>query len=587
MPNLKHLKKALVSVPHRSGFDKSHRNLFTAKCGTLVPIMCDEVLPNTDVHLNLALSAKLPPLASETFMNVNYKVEAFFCPTRLLMAGYEDWLTGNDTKTVGSGSSATTDYIRTPLWSVTSNTSVAGTLADYLNVKRIDGVEVVSGEMYVSAFPALCYHLVYDTWYRNSLVQKSLFQNSFEWKMENPSIPDAYVPATIQWCTPRQSDNEYIITQTMTFANGDTINTLHQRNFGSDYFTVATPKPQNGDAQKVSMVLPTSIYVDRSSLPNASISDAIFTNSGGGFINLRNNVTEPISFTINALRSANSMQQFLERSNLCGNRLVDYVKGQYGANLRDSIAQRPVYLGSMSIPVYSKGVYQSAAPDSSVSTNNPFDTVGSRYGDASAESSGHLIDYHADEPGYIIVIGSLVPEVNYSTGVDRSLFRYTQRSSQSDMANPILQNVGQQPIYLKELSSKAAWSVGGLNPDYVFGYVDRYADWMTRQNEVHGLIKDGESLQAFALQRSVVVDVDQSVNNFITISSDFLEIPTDFMDQVTAVDSQISDYGVWVDSWLDYKVSMPLYEYSVPSLQDPAYEHGNTFLINRGGRNIE
>ena len=62
--NQKFVRKALVSVPHRSGFDKSFRNLLTGKCGTLVPIFCDEVMPNTTVNINLAMAVQLPPLAS-------------------------------------------------------------------------------------------------------------------------------------------------------------------------------------------------------------------------------------------------------------------------------------------------------------------------------------------------------------------------------------------------------------------------------------------------------------------------------------------------------------------------------------------
>ena len=79
--NEKFTKKVPVAVPNRSGFDKSYRNTLTGKCGTLIPIFCDEVIPNTTVNLDLAMSIQLPPLASETFMNVDYKVEAFFVPT--------------------------------------------------------------------------------------------------------------------------------------------------------------------------------------------------------------------------------------------------------------------------------------------------------------------------------------------------------------------------------------------------------------------------------------------------------------------------------------------------------------------------
>lgn len=65
--------KTTVKVQKRSGFDKSHQNLFTAKVGTLVPILVDELIPNSTVDLEAAISAQLPPLASDTFMRCKLK----------------------------------------------------------------------------------------------------------------------------------------------------------------------------------------------------------------------------------------------------------------------------------------------------------------------------------------------------------------------------------------------------------------------------------------------------------------------------------------------------------------------------------
>ena len=48
--------------------------------------------------------------------------------------------------------------------------------------------------------------------------------------------------------------------------------------------------------------------------------------------------------------------------------MVDYVKAQYGANLGDYVAQRPILLGSGSFDVYSKGIYQTNAEMSQAET---------------------------------------------------------------------------------------------------------------------------------------------------------------------------------------------------------------------------
>jgi hypothetical protein len=170
---------------------------------------------------------------------------------------------------------------------------------------------------------------------------------------------------------------------------------------------------------------------------------------------------------------------------------------------------------------------------------------------------------------------SVVPRVTYSTGILHQNLRYSSGSSQVDLANPILQNTGQQPIQTQELVPNMPWSGSGIT---TFGFTDRYADYMVREDELHGLVRDGESLQAFALQRGFTA---------ATIGSQFLQIPKTYLDQVSAVVSGISLYGAWVDAYLNYRVAMPLAPYSIPSLQDPAYEHGQTVTLRRGGSRID
>ena len=87
--------------------------------------------------------------------------------------------------------------------------------------------------------------------------------------------------------------------------------------------------------------------------------------------------------------------------------------------------------------------------------------------------------------------------------------------------------------------------------------------------------------ESFALQRTF----DDKANR-PKISTNFLQIPTNYLDQVAAVAGSISNYGYWADTYFDYKVSMPLAEYSIPSLQDPAYEHGETVSVNKSGTQL-
>lgn len=541
--------KAVVKVQKKSGFDKSFQNLFTSKVGTITPILVDELIPNTTVNLKMAITTQLPPLASDTFMRVKQKYAAFFVPTRILMPGFENWLCGS-TNNSPVGMSV---KIHVPMINTTSAKLGVGSLADYLGFK-LPGNAGANINCAINALPFLAYHKIYDDWFRNSLVQKPLFVDdviaaNVDYKASNSNrvVPCSHSGDAFNYrinAVPGTADPTVASEHSPLFADGVSILDLRQANFGTDLYTSCTPSPQNGEAQSVS-----------------------FTTPAEG---------EDASFTISALRAANSIQQFLERNNLAGNRLVDYVKAQYGANLSDSIAQRPILLGSGSFDVYSKGIYQTATQveNESITSTNPFGSVGTRYGSAYVDGSDLIIKgFTAAEPGYLMIVTWLSPKVTYSTGIDPMLTRYmSSADSQSDMANPILQNVGNEPIFARQLNASQ------INSDAVFGYNDRYCTWKDKMDEVHGLLRDGSSLQSFALQRTF--------DGTVKLGSDFLKIPVNFLDQVASVAGDISKFGYWSDTYFDYKVSMPLAKYSVPSLQDPAYEHGSDVVVDRGGKQI-
>ena len=555
--------KVPVNVPKLSGFDKSHQNLLTTKCGTITPILIDELIPGSKVHLKLALSASLPPLASDTFMRCSVKVEAFFVPFRLLAGSFESWFTDSEKKfapyVASNGTTINTVSRKGYLPCVGSltpessagagdNDQVAidailatGGLFDYLGCKSPNDQSVTT--YMLSAMPPLAYHRVYHDWYRNTLVQTDVFLPPGSSSNMSPSTYPVYAGSSPYLffgfdgttATYVFSSNKYL-----QLADGKYLYELRQRNFGLDYFTTATPSPQQGSAEVVS-----------------------FSTSGATG-----------QFSIAALRAANSLQQFKERNNLAGNLFVEQCRARYGVSPSDGVAQRSLYLGSADYEVYTKGVYSNSNEEMGMVNNNPFaGVVGAQYGSARATGNSTLVEnFEAKEPGYLLVNATLVPRVTYSSGIHRRFTNYRGPGSLADLANPILQNVGPQPIYMYELNG----ALVSTNP--VFGYTDRYASFKTMEDELHGLVRDGQSLQSFALQRGF--------SGTPSINSSFLEIPTDYMDQVTATSATISNYGCWMDCYFDYKVAQPLAKYSLPSLQDPAYEHGRTIVVHKGGNRL-
>lgn len=551
--------KAPVAVPRLSGFDKSHQNLFTSKVGTITPVLVDELIPGSKVNLKMALSASLPPLASDTFMRCSIKAEAFFVPMRLLCASFESFFTDQPRRFFDLERNSLEIKGALPVICPTSAQNAnsfmsyftaPGSLADYLGMRNVGSTGVLTRG--VSAMPFLAYERVYHDWYRNTLVQRDVFLprrpmgSELYPQDELTSVTAASSPFDFFYGSKTAATRAYQTIGQMTLADGHNLLDLRQRNFDLDYFTTATPQPQQGNAEVV------CFRVDEQSFEGC--------------------------FSIATLRAANSMQQFKERNNLLGNQYVEQLHGRYGVRPSDGIAQRSIYLGRGEFEVYSKGIYQSNNPnlndglpvDWSDSSRNPFGSVGSRYGSAYASGDNFVVNFEAKEPGYLFVMCTLVPRVTYSSGIDKLMVRYVEDGSLAEMANPILQNVGPEPIYDYELT--------GRDSSAVFGYTDRYGSYKTKQDTLHGLVRDGNSLAAFALQRSF--------EGAQSLSSQFLEIPTDYMDQVTAVEGWLSQYGYWCDCFFNYRVAMPLSKYSLPSLQDPAYEHGRTIVVDKGGSKL-
>ena len=525
-----------VKVQNISGHSMSHRNSLTSRVGTLTPVLVEEVCPNSRMHLSTSFSVKLPPLASETFANIDYRLEAFFVPHRLLVRNFSNIVAGQNR--LGDPQYYLPVVSFKPIAvqaadELTENYFDSSTLSDYLGYRSCQ-IETET-EFKVSPLPYLAYHLIYDYWYRNKQIQKPVFDEQFA---TTNNIGIARMPSGYF------NKNTYLIniadptdvTTKLVFNDGSNLFSLRQRNFDSDYFTTATAQPQLGTAQSVQ-------------LP-----------STGGM-------------TIASLRAANSLQQFAERNNLAGVDDVNFYKAMFGASLDYGVAQHPVCLGSASMPIYVNGVYQNG--ENTTKTNNPFMSVASQYGSGGVNSTSVVIkDFTAQEYGYIFVIGSLVPKVSYSSGIRRYLLHHLNDTNLgADFANPMLQNVGPQPIHNVEFQ---VTNTTALNTP-IFGYQTRFAEWMCHPDEVHGEFVDGRSLDSFVLQRSFNYSV-------AGISSSFIQIPTNYLDQILAVAPPTNNrFDYWVDMLHTWNISSPLSDFVVPSLQDPAYEHGHNVNIRRNG----
>lgn len=532
---MSHLSKLFDSIPidlpKRSGFDMSFENIFSGTTGTLVPICVEELLPNDTVSLGYFCNIELPPMATNFFGRIDYNIEAFFVPYRLLWGGWRYFWTAPDYNPFSPSIIRPTGVIRgTVAPSAASGFFKRGTLPDYLGIKGFVSSPNVTYRI-PNLMPFLAYASIYDHYYRNKTITKPLFVNP-----DIVSGSTIYSLSSIPWRTGVTSTQTVpVFDLASTFNDGSHFNILRQRQWAKDYFTTA------------------SLYPQYSSNPSSVSFDTSGTSG---------------SFTIAQLRNANNLQKFSERNNLAGFDYPNQIYAQYGVMPPDSLIDKPIFLGHSSFGVYNKSVYQTSDTKNVASSGkNPFNGVqGNKASSCNGFNKDSLIDsFHTKEHGYLFVLGSLTPHAYYSTGTRR----YLLRSSQGDFAIPLLQGLGEQAIYDIELSGGLPDNSSSALPLTTFGYQQQYSEYKYHDDEVHGILSHGENLESFTLQRWAQGEGQSGSGSFNNVlNTDFLEIPVDFLDQVMSVSTASQGFSYWADFFFVLKKVSTLSEYVVPTLGD-------------------
>lgn len=545
MSNLsKIFNETKVQIPNKSAFDMSHITSGTLKTGQLIPALVEPLLPGDKVSLGALAEINFAPFSTQPYGKIDLCMEAFFVPYRVIWGGWENFIT------MPANNPFSDTVVRPtglPTINLTNDKNAAfklrgskfgnGSLADYLGVNGGSQLEFGESDQ-LNAMPFLAYHKIYDDWYRNSNIQKPVFARTAP-GASNTAKNVPYSPITFNFAYTRASGDttgDYALTSAnMKLGDGSEITDIRQRNWGKDYFTTAALYPQaNGDVVGSSVELPVS-----NSKTNLSIA---------------------------ALRSANSLQRWLERNNIAGARYIEQMRATYGVTPSDAALQRAVFLGSSRTPIYTKGV-ETNSEGSDIQSVNPFaGQVGNKAGSALGVSSSNLVgEFEATEHGYLMVLVSVVPHATYSSGIRRYLLETTVGS----IPNPMLQGLGEQAIYKEEIA-------GFLPEEFqrsTFGYQPQYSHYKYHNDELHGELRDGMSLSSFAIQRSF--------DKGAVLGSDFLEISPNELDQISAASSNVTNLTAWYNIGFEFKKISTLSEYIIPTI-DGHYNTHSESIPNRG-----
>lgn len=505
--------KSMVDIQKRNAFDLSFINSLTGKVGTLVPVLCRKVAPGDVASIGANLNVELPPLAAPFRGKIDFCLEAFYVPNRILYGGWQDYMMFNGGLANQFKPAGLSDVVLPTYKSTTLKQTHNGDLWDYLGLPGWQ-VDAVGQTPTINALPFLAYHKIYDDWYRDGMVQAPVFRPI------DSNANKTYATYALPYIRITNPSFNLFLENTELF-DGVSLFSLRQRNYAKDYFTSAFTSVSGGTT-------PVSIVMDSND-----------------------------SFTIAQFRTANSLTRFAERNMLARGDYKRTIKVNYGVEPSDAISNRAVYLGRVKTSIVQNNVYANSNFDDQSGTENPnpfTKVLGGRGANAYADSKGSLVDnFKITEHGYIMVLASLVPHTTYSRGINRELMEVGKFSDAYLV--PAFASVGNQSIDIKELFGT---TTGQLQPP--FGYTERYAHYKTSFDQVHGLLTYGQSLDFMAIQRVTASNP--------TMSSSFLQIPTNALDNITAVAADLSTYGWIADIAFEFKMLRALPKYSIPTLCD-------------------
>lgn len=186
------------------------------------------------------------------------------------------------------------------------------------------------------------------------------------------------------------------------------------------------------------------------------------------------------SFTMDALNLAKKVYELENRIAVAGGTYQDWLEAVYGEKTSGS-PEMPVYRGGMSAEIIFEEVVSSSDATTSNGEDQPLGTLGGQ--GKQVMKKGGKIRVRAEEHGYLMVIASLTPRIDYHQGNKW----WTKLKTMDDIHKPQLDNIGFQELLTDEM---AAWdTVVGADGTETFHSVGKQPSWthyMTNTNEVYG-----------------------------------------------------------------------------------------------------
>ena len=488
--------------PKENTFDLTHDVKMSGKMGNLMPCCLMEAVPGDKFTLGSDLFIRFAPLIAPVMHRMDATVHYFFVPNRILWDNWQDFITNNavvGTPYLTMGAGLTAEQKR---------------LADYLGVPPCPPSGIAE---LVSALPFAAYQCVYNEYYRD--------QNL---------VPEV----------------NFKLVDNSNDANVAELMTLRKRAWEHDYFTASLPFAQKGAAVDIPLGqvqlnatwTGTPGFISDTPIADTPVYGAIENQAGTGIqatggtaTNAAYDPADSLSVgatTINDLRRAFKLQEWLERNARGGTRYIENILAHFGVKSSDARLQRPEYITGVKSPVIVSEVLNMTGQTGGLPQGN-------MAGHAVSVETGYKGTYYAEEHGYIIGLLSIMPKTAYQQGIPRTYLK----TQNTDYYWPSFAHIGEQEVQLKEL-----YAYDG-NGDDTFGYVPRYAEYKYMPSRVAGDFRT--TLDYWHLGRIFATAP--------ALNDEFIEVTPEDVERIFAVTSNEDNMYCQVLNKVKARRSMPVF----------------------------